>query len=147
MNYFHGSMDYLPVGTILCPQSDYASRWGHTDFYEVLEKYRPQDMIAHSEGVFMCSDNDDVDLAGGGTEWLFTVKPIGKIEKHDLNWGSEISCLLSENGSEDQIRQAAENYWNGVPHHDENVWEFIAREAEIIAVAPFLNPNAKMPQL
>ena len=94
-------------------------------------------MLAHKNAVFMCDNDQDIDCAGGGTEYLMVVKPLGKIEKHDLNWSSEISCLISENASEDLIKQAAENYWYGIPHHNKNVWEYLTPEAVILAVELF----------
>ena len=73
--YYHGSNIFLPVGTILKPRDDYENDWIDTDFYIPLERWRPKNMLAHRESVFMTDNPDDVDLAGGGTEWLMTVKP------------------------------------------------------------------------
>ena len=137
--YYHGSMHKLPVGTILTPREDYEEKWKNTDFYSVLELYRPIDMIAHKNGVFMCDNPDDIDLAGGGTEWLFTVQPLGKTQRHDLNWGSEISCLISDGHDidDDEIEEATHNYWAGIPHTDENVWEYITQSAKILEVEEY----------
>lgn len=136
--YYHGSNDELPKGTILKPRGDdYEADWIGTDFYSILEKYRPSDMLSHKNAVFMCDNPDDIDNAGGGTEWLFKVKPLGPVQKHDLNWSSEISLLISNNESEDKIKEAALNYWNGVPHHDENVWEYLTTSAKILAVEEY----------
>ena len=99
--FFHGSMNKLPVGTILTPRNNYEDNWSSTDFYSPLEKYRPSNMISHRQGVFMCDSDEDVDLAGGGTEWLFKVQPLGPVQRHDLNWGSEISMLISDGASID----------------------------------------------
>lgn len=126
--YFHGSMDELPVGTVLTPRGEaYAQAWGATDFYPILEAFRPEGARAHKDAVFLVADPDDIDLAGGGTEWIFAVEPLGTVTKHDLNWSSEISCLLSDGhaADSDAVRQAAANYWSGLPHHDENVWEYL----------------------
>lgn len=138
--YFHGSMNYLPVGTILTPRMDeYEKDWSGTDFYNILEKYRPKNMLSHKESVFMVDNEDDIDLAGGGTDWLFTVKPLGPIQKHDMNWSSEISMLVSDGYSIDstEIINAANNYWKGVPHHNESVWEYLTTKAEIIRVEEY----------
>ncbi len=139
MTFYHGSMDELPVGTTLKPRDDYEQRWSSTDFYAALERYRPANMLPHERAVFMVGDPDDVDLAGGGTEWLFTVKPLGPIQKHDLNWGSEISMLISDGHSIDspEVKRAADNYWAGLPHQDESVWEYLTPAADIIAVEPY----------
>lgn len=139
MTFFHGSMIRLEVGTILLPQEKYAESWGSTSFCDALEHHRPADMIAHKDAVFMCQSDEDVDLAGGGTEWLFEVEPVGKIQRHDLNWSSEISCLTSDGHAidSDEVKRAAEAYWSGLAHHDENVWEYLAVAARIISVTPF----------
>lgn len=137
--FYHGSMEQLPVGTVLKPRRDYEQSWGSTDFYAALERYRPEGMLSHSKSVFMCDNPDDVDLAGGGTEWLFTVTPIGPVQKHDMNWSSEISSLIGDGRSIDslEVKLAAENYWNGIPHPNEQVWEYLAPAAKIIAVEPY----------
>jgi hypothetical protein len=137
--FYHGSYDKLPVGTILTPRDDYEKNWQHTDFYNALERYRPANMLAHKQSVFMCDNTDDIDLAGGATEWLFTVRPLGVVQKHDLNWGSEISGLISEGHDINsvEVKQAAENYWNGVPHHSESIWEYLTPKAEILSVEEY----------
>ena len=93
-------------------------------------------MLSHKNSVFMCNSDEDIDLAGGGTEWLFTVEPIGKIEKHDMNWSSEISMLISDgfNIDSNEIKNAANNYWHGTPHYNESVWEYLTSKAKIIYV-------------
>lgn len=140
MRYFHGSNEELPVGTMLSPRgAAYAHDWGGTDFYSVLERYRPNGMRAHADAVFLVSDPDDIDLAGGGTEWIFEVDPIGDITRHDLNWSSEISCLLSEGLPVDSeaVCRAALSYWGGVPHANESVWEYLCDQARILTCEPF----------
>ena len=138
-NFYHGSMISLPVGTILVPRFNYEENWKDTDFYLALEHYRPSNMISHKSGVFMCDNPDDVDAAGGGTEWLFTVQPLGPIQRHDLNWGSEISCLISDGHPIDseEVSHAAQNYWAGVPYHSENVWEYLTPRAKILKVEEY----------
>jgi len=137
--FYHGSMVKLPVGAILTPQDNYEENWQHTDFYAILETYRPSDMLGHKQAVFMCGNADDVDLAGGGTEWLFIVKPLGSIERHDVNWGSEISMLISDGHSSDSpdIIQAAKNYWDGTPHVNEQVWEYLTPSAKVLRVEEY----------
>lgn len=137
--YYHGSMNKLPVGTILRPRDDYENDWQNTDFYKPLEKYRPNNMLSHKQSVFMCDNDVDVDLAGGGTNYLFKVKPLGTIQRHDLNWGSEISSLISDGYGIDspEVVKAAKNYWAGVPHTNESVWEYLTPSAKIVAVEEY----------
>lgn len=138
--YYHGSYTYLAPGTILSPRNqDYEQDWQHTDFYNVLEKYRPANKPAHKDSVFMVSDPDDIDLAGGGTDWIFTLQPLGPVSKHDLNWSSEISMLKSDGFDDEspEVEQAAKNYWMGVPHHNESVWEYLTPRAKILTVEEY----------
>jgi len=133
--YYHGSSNDIKVGTILTPRNDYENDWKNTDFYWPLEKHRPNNMLSHKDSVFMVDDPDDVDLAGGATDYLLTVKPLGIIQKHDLNWSSEISMLVSNGYDVDsiEIKKAAENYWQGMPHPNESVWEYLTTRAEVLA--------------
>lgn len=138
--YYHASSRELPVGTILIGRkSDYEKDWGYVPFYEVLEKYRPSNMIAHRDAVFMVGDEDDLDGGGGGTEYVFQLKPLSSVERHDMNWSSEISSLVDDgyDYNSPEIKQAAENYWNGVPHHNESLWEYLTLKAEIVKVEEY----------
>lgn len=135
--FYHGSMDHLSVGTILRPDPNYQAKCSNTSFYAVLERYRPRHLLPHAGAVFLCDNPDDVDLAGGGTEWMFEVKPLGHLQKHDINWSSAISGACDEGASEEILRELADYYWRGIPHPDENVWEYLAPHAEILRVMPF----------
>lgn len=136
IKFYHGSMTKLPVGTILSSRDSYEDNWKQTDFYSVLEKYRPKNMIAHKDAVFMCDNEDDIDLAGGGTEYIFVLLPLDRVERHDVNWSSEISMLVSDgyNIDSNEVKTAALNYWNGVPHPNEQVWEYLTTKAKILDV-------------
>jgi len=76
-----------------------------------------------------------LDSAGGGTEYVFHVRPEHKIQRHDMNWGSRISALVG-NGNTILIKEAAENYWKGVPSIDP-LWEYLTPSAIIIDVEEF----------
>ena len=149
--FYHGSDKELSVGTFLTPRFEtYEKNWQHTDFYHALEKYRPEHMLSHKESVFMSDNVDDVDLSGASTNYLFTVIPIGKVEKHDLNWSSEICMLISELGrslESDEVKSASLNYWNGIPHPDESVWEYLAPKAKIVKVEDGIDEESKMKPL
>ena len=84
----------------------------------------------------MVGNDDDVDVAGGATDYVYAVEPVGEVQKHDLNWGSEISMLIDDGHTlnDSEVKEAAENYWNGVPHHNEQVWEYLAPRAKIVSV-------------
>lgn len=133
MKYLHASLEELDVGTTLKPKDNYQEHWGNTNFYHALERYRPSHMLSHKESVFMCHSAEDLDNCIGG-EYIFEVIPDKRIEKHDLNWSSEVSCLVSDNASEEKIKEAALNYWNGVPHTNESLWEYLTPKAVITKV-------------
>lgn len=138
--FYHGSSAKLPVGTILTSGHDnYERNWADNNWYQALEKYRPPEYRPHSWSVFMVDNDNDLDNAGGGTEWVFTVEPIGQVSRHDLNWSSEISVLFDKGYDmfSDTIEEAALNYWNGVPHYNESVWEYLVPKARIISVEKF----------
>lgn len=140
MRYFHGSMDHLDVGTVMSGRgAEYDRDWNKTDFYSILESARPSNFLSHSEAVFAVEHPDDIDLAGGGTEWVFEIEADGPVTRHDLNWSSEISCLLSDGHDLEskEVLAAAANYWAGVPHPNEQVWEYLLPKATIILVEPY----------
>lgn len=96
-NFYHSSGKQLPVGTILCGRGqDYHNDWGLSDFYQILEENRPSEYLPHKDAVFFLDNDNELDCAGGETEWVFEVEPIGIISRHDLNWSSEISSLISD---------------------------------------------------
>lgn len=138
--FFHGSSLPIDPGVTLSPRRDaYHRDWSGTDFYAALERWRPEGALAHRAAVFMVSEIDDIDLAGGSTEWCLEVQPIGEVTRHDLNWSSLISCLVSEgHGIESaEVRAAAEAYWSGRPSEDENVWEYLVAEAVVLRCEPY----------
>lgn len=95
---YHGSAIELPVGLVLTGRGDqYENAWSHTDFYAVLEQYRPAHCLPHREAVFMVSDPDDIDLAGGATDFVLELEVDAEaVSRHDLNWSSEISMLIGD---------------------------------------------------
>ena len=135
--FYHGSYDKFDVGQVLTPREDqYEKNWGPNNWYQALEEHRPPAYLQHSRSVFMVGNDDDIDVAGGATDYVYEVQPVGNVERHDLNWASEISYLFDAGHDEnsDAIKEAALNYWKGVPHHNESVWEYLAPEVKIVGV-------------
>lgn len=138
--FYHGSYDAIDDGTVLKGRGDaYEADWKHTDFYPVLERYRPETFVPHRDAVFLVDDIDDIDNAGGATEWVIEVIPAGEVTRHDMNWSSEISCLLSDghDAASPKVAEAAGNYWRGVEHPDGALWEYLAREAMVVTSYEF----------
>ena len=139
MRYFHGSAHHFETETILRGRCDaYHQDWSGTDFYRILEANRPSGSLPHAMAVFMASD-DDLDNAGGSTDWVLELDPIGLVRRHDLNWSSQISCLVADGYPDDhpKVVDAARQYWMGTPHPDESVWEYLAQEARVVTSTPW----------
>ena|SRR3990167_3272386 len=136
--FYHTSNQFLPIGTILTSRKkEYENEWGQNKFYTVLETYRPKNFLAHKDAVFMFKNIEEADMFGG--KFIFKVLPEGKIEKHDINWGSEISSLIDQSYEikDKKIRELALNYWLGVPSPNEQLWEYLAIKAKIVDVEEF----------
>ena len=141
--YYHGSYDDLPIGTVLTPEKgNFMGTFSQEemDSHFKLELFRPDGYLSRDSGVYMCDNIDDIDNAGGANDHIYIVEPLGKVDKHDLNWMSEIDLIMSdafENGEQEsdetlqKVYSAALNYWNGVPHYNESVWEYITPFARI----------------
>lgn len=157
-HYFHGSYESLPVGSILRGRGEeYKKDWASLGpGYQLLEERRPNYMIGHHKGVFMCSKDenntndyglDDLDCCGAGTDYIYKMAPMGPVQKHDLHWMTEVQCLCDEmdkydNNSEEyntilsRIKENIDKYWEGIPS-DQPMWEYITSHAEILEVHPY----------
>jgi len=132
--FYHGSNNYLPVGTILTG--------GHSDgtelnqeYQEILIQFKPNNMLHFNNAVYMVDNVEDVGNAIGDPEYLFIVKPLGKVERHDMSWATELEGLLDNpKDNENTIEQYAYNYWNGIPSSNP-VFEYFTTKAEILYIA------------
>ena len=135
--FYHASPIPWEEGKVLAGRlDDYEHDWIDTDFYGILEKHRPRDSIGHRDAVFMCDNDDDLDAAGGSTDWVLVVEPLGPVERHDMNWSSAISCAVSDGASENEILLFARNYWDGVPS-DDPLWEYLTKSVRVISCEKF----------
>lgn len=142
--YYHGSYDFLPNGTILTPdKGNFMGTFSQDemDSHFKLEQFRPSNYLSRNKAVYMSRDIDDIDLSGGATDHIYEVQPLGKVERHDLNWMTEIDIIISDawdSGTQeeqetlDKVKNSALNYWKGVPHYNESVWEYLVLSAEIL---------------
>jgi tRNA uridine 5-carbamoylmethylation protein Kti12 len=132
--FFHGSSEFIKNNTILKPHADSYVKQVDNDFLEkLMEKYRPESKISRYDAVFMVDNMDLIDDAGGSTDFIYEVSPIGEIERSDLAWYSEVQAV-DEEENENLIKEYALNYWNGVKFHDEesSLWEYRAKSAIVI---------------
>ena len=141
IKYYHGSYHLLPNGTVLSPEKGNFMKTfsqDEMDSHFKLEQFRPPNYLSRNNCIYMSDNPDDIDLAGGATDHIYIVEPLGKVEKHDLNWMTEIDLIFSEGPDKEneetieKVRQAALNYWNGTPHYNESVWEYLTPSAKII---------------
>lgn len=135
MTYWHASFDPLPVGTTLVPRLEYENRWSQDCAGRILENLRPAHLLAHRDAVFMCMEAQDCDNAGAHCEWLFGVKAQGKVERHDMEWATEIYRLISDGWplTDPRIVELARRYWYGEAS-DAPTWEYLTPAANIMSV-------------
>ena len=115
--YYHGSQKKFPNGFLLLPQTDGYVLYPETTGLEAfVEKYRPSNKLARSKSVFLVDNPELCDLAGGYEDYIYLVRPQGVIEASDLSWYSQIETYLDM--EEEEKKQCALNYWNGVPFTD-----------------------------
>lgn len=115
--YYHGSRRKFPDGFTLTPQ---AIGYVHDEkkVEDFVEKYRPPNKLSRFKSVFMVTDPEEIDYAGGYEDFIYEVMPVGVVEKSDLSWYSEISVYLHEDNQVEPMIEAAKNYWSGVPFTD-----------------------------
>ena len=131
--FYHGSQNEFPVGFVLLPQTEgYVHQEKH--FEDRIEKYRPPNKISRFDAVFMTSNPNNCEPAGGYSDFIYEVVPNGQVDRSDLAWYSEAEIYLE--ATENEVKECAINYWNGVPFKNpsNSQWEYRARSATIIRV-------------
>jgi len=134
--FYHGSAKPIEPGTVMTGRGErYESEWTDTDFFWALEIHRPADCLPHREAVFLVDNVEDIDNAGGCTDWCLEVEPGERISRHDLNWSSEISCLVGDGHGlySDEVKAAAAKYWSGESSGDSCVWEYLTDRATVVS--------------
>lgn len=153
---YHGSRKSFPLGFTLLPQSDgyiHAERDNpaHAMLEGLLEKYRPDDCIPRDKAVFLVDDPDMIDNAGGYSDYLYTVDPVGPVTKCNLAWYSALYLLCEHEAlsaaeakamgrewypewEEPEMREHALNYWKAAPHGSDDLAEYLCTSAVITAV-------------
>jgi hypothetical protein len=113
-NLYHGSRKEFPNGFILTPQNDGYTSYPEVQFSEnILELVRPKDKLSRKKSVYMVADIDEIDSAGGYLDFVYLVRPLGRVEASDEGWYSEIDEWID---NPDQAKECAINYWNGTPY-------------------------------
>lgn len=144
--YFHGSQKNFDIGTILTPQKDgYVlgsdisdgdiEKDAHLSLERAIEQYRPTNAVPRAKAVFMVTHPDDIDYAGGYTDNIYEVVPLGPVSKANLHWYSELNAYLfdSENIDPDHVKKLALQYWNATPSKHA-LYEYMTPAARVIDI-------------
>ena len=147
---YHGSSRELEIGDIIGGRV-FKSNFG--DVEKIMEYYRPEGMAGRLNGVYLVSRPSDVYTAGGSDEYIYLMKPIGRVDRHHGAWLGVIYDYAMDNADEltrkgpklskaslkaaiadPQVQSAALNYWNGKPVkvRKGEVWEYIVDRAQVI---------------
>jgi hypothetical protein len=133
---FHGSELELDIGTIVMrPENGYVNL---KEPYEAfLESARPENMISRTEAVFTVGKEDDIDPAGGSTEFVYLVELIGHVQAHDMNWLTEVQICLEDDDHEGAYLNA-KKYWSGeeYPFPENRLVEYIAKSFKVLELVP-----------
>jgi hypothetical protein len=139
MPYYHGSSIPHKIGTILtAKRKEISHKFDSSRIDEELnELYRPSNKISRLECIFMSKNLNIIDTLGGAMNYLYLVKPIGKVEKSNLVWQS----IATQIEDEDMKIAAIEEYWKGTDpakvlgeeaYDSLNRWEYRARQIIIL---------------
>lgn len=143
--FYHGSYRDYPMGFRFTGGGQaYHEEWIFLPCYEALHLHRPAEKIAHQDAVFMCEKPEHIEPCGGATERLILIRPSGEIQRHDNRWGQHIADMIDEGREIDhpEVAQACLSYWQGEPCGEgEPLWEYLAREARVIACCDFCDPD------
>ena len=158
---YHGSPQKLKVGKAYRVRHwKTLDQGGATTAVEaVIEKYRPTKSIARNKTFYMIDSFGEsaLDLVGASTKYIYAVEPIGRLERHDLQWLNDIDSIMMKDDSffdgrdlptsyswqmppiykseiPETIEMLAKNYWSGAeyPYKDWSHWEYLSPSFKII---------------
>lgn len=146
---YHGSSRELKIGSVMR-----GGRFSAESGFGMLETYaeslRPKDCISRFKGIFMVSRPSDIYSAGGSTDFVYEVEPIGKFNRYHFSWMGEAYNVMLQLASrasplkltKRELAQAQEqgvddmimNYWNGArpPKGSNDYWEYLAGSVKIV---------------
>lgn len=145
--FYHGSRKKFPVGFVLLPQSEgYVNgegagqedfeREAHFRCEDIIERYRPVAAPKRSQSVYLVSDPEEIDYAGGYDDYIYTVEPHNTPWKANLHWYSTLygECFDDEEPEAALAEKLALSYWNAVPSGDHTLFEFLCTAATVVKV-------------
>lgn len=137
MEYFHGTIFNMPIGFELTPQPNgYANNPATSKLEDLFEECRPANKTPRAKAVYISDDMDLIDAAGGYTDVIYVVEPVGEPEKSDLAWYTEADNHLQEGNYFDAMI-CASNYWSGKEyiHPEKSCFEFRCVRAKVLSVS------------
>jgi hypothetical protein len=134
---YHGSQKKFPVGFVLLPQNDgYAVSQDEdiSNTERILEAHRPANCLSRSKSVFMVADPSEIDFAGGYLDFVYSVVPEGKVEKNDMDWYGQLSCVIWDSEDDPEAVRLAQGYWSGKPaeNPENSLFEYRAPSAKVV---------------
>jgi hypothetical protein len=116
--FFHGSRKHFPIGLTLAPQADgyVQSNDAVPDFEKLVESRRPTYKTARSHSVFLVTDPDLIDAAGGYNDAVYLADPQSTPEQSDLAWYTEAFVEMdAQPHSHSRVLECIDHYWSGEP--------------------------------
>lgn len=146
--FYHGTYGYHPYKTVFEGRGEeYHAEWVALDHYEAIHHHAPAGALHHRDAVFMCDKINDIDACGGATEVVALLRPLGPVNRHDMQWTGHISLLLDRGLKIDdpEVAEACRRYWDGTPKTEgEALWEYITPKAEVLACCDYEDPDVEM---
>lgn len=124
--------------------------WFRKEIEDAMEEGRPSGVPSRLSSFFLVDDPGLIGAAGGPTDYVYRVKPIGLYSKHHQGWMDNVYSamipFLRHGALQDEKDAAApnlvhvgewvHNYWEGVPYRHrpgqaKTTWEFLAPEISI----------------
>jgi len=134
---YHGSTKKFDVGFVLTPQGyGYAFMDSEKEIEDIFERLRPKNKLSRKNCVYLVSNIDEVDNAGGYTDYIYEVDPIGVVQKSDLAWYTNVAIIISDKYKEEDIIESVNNYWQGVQYKNKehSLFEYRCMKAKIVDI-------------
>lgn len=138
----------MDVGAILKARAN--EGWFRKEIEDAMEEGRPKAVPSRLSSFFLVDDPKLIAIAGGSTDYVYRVKPIGVYSKHHQGWMGNVYNVMipfirsgASQAERDEVApelvhvgEWVHNYWEGVPYRHrpgqaKTTWEFLAPEISI----------------
>lgn len=143
MVFLHGSNKLFGRDFLLLPQKDgYTSHPENKEFEDYIESRRPDGKTSRSTSVFLTTDPDLIDAAGGYNDAVYEVKPLSSPEASDLCWYTDAfsefeSKLYGGTYNQQHLDDCVDSYWSGkvYPDPDMSNIEYRVTSASVVRMS------------